>query len=61
MINLQQTKLGNLMFAIGLVGGGIYAAKRNKPLATIALISVALGAGGYVLGNSVYNFYTNKI
>lgn len=53
-----QTKLGNLLFTIGVVGGGIYAAKRNKPLLTIGLISLGMGFGGYLVGNSITNFYS---
>jgi hypothetical protein len=54
----QQSKLGNLLFALGAVGGGLYAAKRSKPLLTIALISLGAGLGGYLVGNSITNFYS---
>lgn len=55
-----QSKLGNILLAAGLLSGGIYAAKKGKPTTTILLYSVGLGLGGFVLGNSITNFYINK-
>ena len=54
---LSQSKLGNLILAIGVVGGGIYAAKRGKPAMTIGVIALVSGVGGFILGNALTKFY----
>lgn len=54
---LKQSKLGNLFLAIGVVGGGIYAAKRGKPAMTIAIIALVSGVGGFIVGNALTKFY----
>jgi len=52
------SKLGNLMFAVGLLSGGVYASKRGKPALTIGLFALGFGLGGFLLGNAVTNFYS---
>jgi hypothetical protein len=54
---LKQSKLGNLFLAVGVVSGGIYAAKRGKPAMTIGLIALAAGFGGFIVGNALTKFY----
>ena len=57
---MNTTKLGNLLFAVGLLSGGIYATKRSKPLLSVGLYALGFGVGGFILGNSLTNFYSNK-
>jgi hypothetical protein len=57
---LTQSKLGNLFLAVGLLSGGIYGVRAQKSLLGIGLYAAALGAGGYVLGNAITNYYSNK-
>ena len=52
------TKLGNLLLAVGLLSGGVYASKKGKPILTIGLFAVGFGVGGYFLGNSITNYYS---
>jgi hypothetical protein len=53
----KTSKLGNLMAAIGAVGGGLYALKNNKSnISLITFIGVA-GVGGYMIGNALTNYY----
>ena len=54
---MEKTKLGSLLFTIGLVGGGLYGAKKGKPAMTIGLFAIGFGVGGYLLGNSISKFY----
>jgi hypothetical protein len=57
---MNTTKLGNLLFAVGLLSGGVYATKRSKPLLSVGLYALGFGVGGFILGNSLTNFYSNK-
>ena len=53
----KSTQLGNVFFAVGLLAGGISAAKKGKPTLTIGLFALGYGVGGYILGNAITNFY----
>ncbi len=50
--------LGNLLGTIGLIGSAYYLVKKEKPVFTIIIGSLAGGVAGYLLGNAVYKFYT---
>ena len=54
---MEKSKLGSLFFTIGLIGGGLYGAKKGKPTMTIGLLAITFGVGGYLLGNSISKFY----
>lgn len=56
-----QSKLGSLLAAFGAVGGALYVAKKKGTAQNIAITAVAVGLGGYILGNALTNYYsTNK-
>ena len=53
----KPSKLGNLMAAVGAIGGGLYALKGNKSTITIVTFIGVAGVGGYILGNAITNYY----
>lgn len=55
-----QTKLGSLLGAFGAVGGAFYAVKKGKDAQNIAIIAVAVGLGGFIVGNALTNYYTTN-
>ncbi len=54
----QKSKLGNLLATVGLVGAAIYAVKTHKKAPMFLALVAGFGLGGYIVGNSVTNFYS---
>ena len=53
----QSSKIGNLLAAIGLIGGAAYAMKGGKNPQSIAMFAIGFAAGGYILGNATSKFF----
>lgn len=56
----RPSPLGNVLAAVGAVYFGYKSANKGKELGQIALIAIAAGAGGFILGNAVTSFFGNE-
>jgi hypothetical protein len=54
---MNNSKLGNIAGTIGLLGGIMYAMKKNKGLGATSLYALGFGIGGLLLGNAITKFY----
>lgn len=54
---MKNSKFGNTLGSIGLLGGIFYAMRKHKSLGVTALYALAFGVGGVIIGNSITNFY----
>lgn len=50
---MEQTKLGNALGTVGLLGGIFYAMKKNKGLGMTALFGIGLGLAGMFIGTHI--------
>lgn len=56
-MNNTNSKIGNLLGSVGVVGGIVFAMKKDKKLGVTALYAVGFGLVGLLIGNSINNFY----
>lgn len=54
---MNNSKLGNVAGTIGLIGGIMFAMKKNKGMGATALYALGFGAAGLLLGNAISKFY----
>jgi len=54
---MGNSKLGNIAGTLGLIGGIMYAMKKNKNLGQTSLYAIGFGLGGMLLGNAISKFY----
>ena len=53
----QQSKLGNIIGAVGFVGGILHMQKKGEPASKVVVAGAVLGICGYLLGNAITKFY----
>jgi hypothetical protein len=54
---MQNSKFGNALSTIGVVGGLFYGMKKNKSIGTLVVYGALFGVAGMLLGNSISKFY----
>lgn len=54
---MQNSKIGNTLSTIGVLGGLLYGMKKSKPIGTLVVYGVLFGVAGMLLGNSINKFY----
>jgi hypothetical protein len=54
---MKNSKFGNTLGSIGLLGGIFYAMGKHKSLGQTAIYGLLFGVGGIIIGNSITNFY----
>jgi xanthosine utilization system XapX-like protein len=57
---MKNSKFGNTLGSIGLLGGIFYAMGKQKSLGQTAIYALLFGVGGIIIGNSI-TIFTNKI
>ena len=54
---LNNSKFGNTLGAVGVLGGIFYAMKKNKGTGATALYALGFGIAGLFIGNAITKFY----
>jgi VIT1/CCC1 family predicted Fe2+/Mn2+ transporter len=53
----QQTKLGNILGAVGFVGGILHMQKKGEGASKVLVTGAVFGLCGYFIGNAITKFY----
>jgi hypothetical protein len=54
---MNNSKFGNTLGAVGVLGGIFYAMKKNKGTGATALYALGFGIAGLFIGNAITKFY----